>query len=84
MLKQCVAGITLIIVLIWAPSAAGQSMPSGKWWKDPGIAKELDLTSQDVKRLDDLFVKSRRRMIEKRGRKRAVRVPDADRIQTTG
>ena len=64
MLKQCVAGITLIVVLIWAPSAVGQSMPSGKWWKDRGIAKELNLTSQDVKRLDDLFVKSRRRMID--------------------
>lgn len=64
MVKQCVAGVILIVALTWAPSAVGQSMPSGKWWKDPGIAKELNLTSQDVKALDELFIKSRRRMID--------------------
>ena len=64
MVKHCMAGITLIILLILASWAVGQPMPSGKWWKDPGIAKELDLSSQDVRQLDNLFVKSRRRMIE--------------------
>jgi len=58
------AGIPLIIVLILASWALAQPMPSGKWWKDPGIAKALDLTSRDVQQLDNLFVQSRRRMIE--------------------
>lgn len=64
MTKHCMAGITLIIVLILASWALAQPMPSGKWWKDPGIAKALDLTSRDVQQLDNLFVQSRRRMIE--------------------
>lgn len=64
MTKHCMAGITLIIVLILASWAMAQPMPSGKWWKDPGIAKALDLTSRDVQQLDNLFVQSRRRMIE--------------------
>lgn len=64
MTKQCMAGITLIIVLILASWALAQPMPSGKWWKDPGIAKALDLTSREVQQLDNLFVQSRRRMIE--------------------
>lgn len=64
MKKHCMAGITLIIVLILASWAMAQPMPSGKWWKDPGIAKALDLTSRDVQQLDNLFVQSRRRMIE--------------------
>lgn len=64
MLKNCMAGISLIIVLTLASSATAQDMPSGKWWKDPGIAKELNLDSRDVKALDDLFVESRRRMIK--------------------
>jgi Spy/CpxP family protein refolding chaperone len=42
----------------------GQTMPSGKWWRDPGIAKQLNLTSADVNKLDDLFVKSRRQLID--------------------
>jgi Spy/CpxP family protein refolding chaperone len=64
MLKDFMAGMSLIIVLTLASLATAQDMPSGKWWQDPGIAKELNLGSRDVKALDDLFVESRRRMIK--------------------
>ena len=43
-------------------------MPGGKWWKDPGVVKQLNLTSGEVKKLDKLFVKSRRRLIELKNR----------------
>lgn len=68
MLKQGIAGLTLVTLLLLAPLAAAQTMPGGKWWKDPDIAKELQLTSGDVKQLDKLFVKSRRQMIELKNR----------------
>lgn len=68
MLKQLIAGIPLILVLALAPLATGQTMPGGKWWKDPGIVKQLKLSSGEVKRLDKLFVKSRRRLIELKNR----------------
>lgn len=68
MLKQFIAGIPLILVLALAPLATGQTMPGGKWWKDPGIVKQLNLTSGEVKQLDNLFVKSRRRLIELKNR----------------
>ena len=64
MLKHCITGLTLVTLLLLAPLAAAQSMPGGKWWKDPGIAKELQLTPGEVKQFDKLFVESRRRMIE--------------------
>lgn len=64
MLKHFIAGISLIVFLALAPPAIGQTMPSGKWWQDPGIVKQLDLTSKEAKQIDKLFVKSRRRMIE--------------------
>jgi len=64
MLKRYIPGLTLIFLLTLAPLAMGQTMPSGKWWKDPDIAHELDLTAKDVKKLDKLFVKSRRQMID--------------------
>ena len=64
MLKHFIAGISLIVFLALAPLAIGQTMPSGKWWQDPGIVKQLDLTSKEAKQIDKLFVKSRRRMIE--------------------
>lgn len=68
MLKQYIAGLTLVTLLLLAPMAAAQTMPAGKWWKDPDIAKELQLTPGDVKQLDKLFVKSRRQMIELKNR----------------
>jgi len=64
MLKHFIIGIPLIVVLALAPLAMGQSMPSGKWWKDPEFIKALGLTSRDDKKLDKLFVKYRRRMID--------------------
>lgn len=63
MLKQFITGIPLILVLALAPLAMGQTMPSGKWWKDSRVVKQLNLTSGEVKKLDNLFVKSRRRLI---------------------
>jgi len=64
MLKQCIAGMTLVTLMLLAPLAAAQNMPGGKRWKDPDIAKALQLTAGEVKQLDKLFVESRRRMIE--------------------
>jgi Spy/CpxP family protein refolding chaperone len=64
MLKHFIIGIPLIVVLALAPLAMGQTMPSGKWWKDPEFIKALRLTSDDDKKLDKLFVKYRRRMID--------------------
>ena len=48
--------------------AASQSgdlkLPGGKWWQLPKVAKELNLTSEEQKKLDELFVSSRRKMID--------------------
>jgi len=46
----------------------GQTMPSGKWWKDSRIVKQLNLTSGEIKKLDNLFVKSRRQLIKLKNR----------------
>ena len=39
-------------------------MPHGKWWRMPEVAKKLALTSEEQQKFDDLFVQSRRRMID--------------------
>jgi Spy/CpxP family protein refolding chaperone len=64
MLKHFIIGIPLIVILALAPLAKSQTMPSGKWWKDPEFIKELRLTPGDDQKLDKLFVKYRRRMID--------------------
>jgi Spy/CpxP family protein refolding chaperone len=39
-------------------------VPHGKWWQMPGVAKKLGLTSEEQQKLDDLFLRSRRQMID--------------------
>jgi len=43
------------------------NIPAGKWWQLPKIAEELGLNNEDQKRLDDLFVENRRKMIDLKG-----------------
>jgi Spy/CpxP family protein refolding chaperone len=68
MLRHLIAGMALVIVMVLAPLAVGQTMPNGKWWKDRDIARQLNLTANDVNQLDTLFVKSRRSMIDLKNR----------------
>jgi Spy/CpxP family protein refolding chaperone len=42
----------------------GLKMPHGKWWRMEEVAKKLDLTAGEQQKLEDLFVQSRRRMID--------------------
>jgi Spy/CpxP family protein refolding chaperone len=42
----------------------GLKMPHGKWWRMPEVAKKLELTSEEQQKFDDLFVQSRRQMID--------------------
>jgi Spy/CpxP family protein refolding chaperone len=42
----------------------GLDMPHGKWWRMAEVVKKVDLTGEEQQKLDDLFVDSRRRMID--------------------
>jgi Spy/CpxP family protein refolding chaperone len=42
----------------------GDDILPGKWWHMPRVAKKLELSKEEKKELDDLFVKSRRRLID--------------------
>ena len=64
MRRQCLAGLMILISLAMASVALGQGEPTGKWWRDPGIVRELNLSNQDVDRLENLFSGSRRRLID--------------------
>jgi Spy/CpxP family protein refolding chaperone len=64
MLKNVFSVILLAIYLITPVIAAGQDVPSGKWWYNPKIQKNLDLSKKEIKTLDKLFAKSRRKLIK--------------------
>jgi len=56
--------ILLVIFLIAPLIAAGQDVPSGKWWYNPKIQKNLNLSQKEVGKLDALFANSRRKLIK--------------------
>jgi Spy/CpxP family protein refolding chaperone len=38
--------------------------PRGRWWSNPEMAQKLGLTSDQVKRMDDIFQQNRLRLID--------------------
>jgi Spy/CpxP family protein refolding chaperone len=64
MLRNVFSVILLVIFLIAPVIAAAQDVPAGKWWYNPTIQKNLNLTKKEVGQLDQLFAKSRRKLIK--------------------
>jgi Spy/CpxP family protein refolding chaperone len=64
MLNKVLSGM-LLLILVTSPSiAVAQDLPSGKWWHNPRMSKELNLSEAEKSRLDQEFVNSRRKLIE--------------------
>jgi len=64
MLNKVLSGM-LLLILVTSPSiAVAQDLPSGKWWHNPRMFKELNLSKAEKSRLDQEFVDSRRKLIE--------------------
>jgi Spy/CpxP family protein refolding chaperone len=53
------------LIAFAAASMKGQAdMPEGKWWKRPRIAHEIGLTDDQAKRIEDIFVRERPKLID--------------------
>jgi Spy/CpxP family protein refolding chaperone len=63
MLRNVFGVILLMIYLIAPVIAAGQDVPTGKWWYNPQIQKNLNLSKKEVGKLEKLFANSRRKLI---------------------
>ena len=61
-MKRLLAGV--LFVLAAASMAAQADMPEGKWWKKPRIAREIGLTDDQSRRIEDIFVRSRPKLID--------------------
>ena len=54
----------LLLALAAASMAAQADIPEGKWWKRPRIAKEIGLTDDQSRRIEDIFVRERPKLID--------------------
>ena len=64
MLKNVFSVILPVIFLIAPLIAAAQEVPTGKWWYNPQIQKNLNLSQNEIGSLDKLFANSRRKLIQ--------------------
>ena len=64
MLRIVFSVMLLAIYLITPAIAAAQDVPGGKWWYNPKIQQNLNLSKKEVRELDQLFAKSRRKLIQ--------------------
>ena len=54
-----------VLALAFAiPAAAQVDLPEGKWWKRPRVVQEIGLTDDQSRRIEDVFVKSRPKLID--------------------
>jgi Spy/CpxP family protein refolding chaperone len=61
-LKPLLAAVLLASVATSA--AALPDLPEGKWWKRPRIAAAIDLTSEQVGRIESIFSRARPTLID--------------------
>ena len=64
MLKNVFSVILSAIFLIAPLISAAQEVPAGKWWYNPQIQKNLNLSQNEIGSLDKLFANSRRKLIQ--------------------
>ena len=64
MLRSAFSFILLAIFVMSPVMAFGQEVPAGKWWYNPKIQKNLNLSKNEVKSLDKLFASSKRKLIK--------------------
>ena len=58
------AAVALVAFGLALSAAAQVDLPEGKWWKRPRIAQEIGLTEDQSRQIEDIFVKSRPRLID--------------------
>lgn len=69
--------LAMMVVIITVLAMAGPAMARGsskwRWWQNDKIVTQLKLTPEEIKKLDEAYVESRRRMLEIMGRVEAER-----------
>ena len=63
MLKKILNGVLLLTLVISPAVAMGRDMPRGKWWHNPRVSEQLNLSEEEKRQLDEVFIESRRKLI---------------------
>lgn len=67
MLTRLCYAIVLSAMLMLPNLTDAQDMPAGKWWYNPRVVKELNLTKPEVRQIDRLYAQNREQLIRLKG-----------------
>ena len=56
--------MSVLCVLVISSVAQAQQGPAGRWWHSPQVVQELNLTDNEIQRLEQAFNESRLQMIQ--------------------
>lgn len=67
MCRRLMGMLVLVPALLWIflpMDSMGARIPPGKWWRMPRVAEQLNLNESEKEQLNDLFIQSRRTLID--------------------
>ena len=64
---KALAGAALLAALTTSAAASPANLPEGKWWKNPRVVAEINLTPDQVREIEDVFARARPKLIGGRG-----------------
>lgn len=64
---KSLAGALLLAVLAGSAAASPANLPEGKWWKNPRVVAEINLTTDQVREIEDIFARARPKLIDAKG-----------------
>ena len=56
----------VVLLVVHASALFAQGLAEGKWWKRPRIAKQLDLSADQVAQLEKIFARTKPKLIDLR------------------
>ena len=62
--KTLIGMLFLMAVLAGAGAVGAQDVNPGRWWRDPGVSRDLSLTRQEQRELDSLYARNREELID--------------------
>ena len=68
MLRRIVYGMIVLIFVATPVLATAQEMMPGKWWYNPQVSKDLNLSEDEKERLEQGFRESHRNLIDLKSR----------------
>ncbi len=66
--KKAVSILVVILVILGVGTSMARESSRWRWWHNEEIIKQLNLSQDEIKQIDDAYAASRRRMIEQKSR----------------